>query len=202
MKFGRNELASSMVGIGFWGFLGGGAFGLLFNALMSGYPLHYIVFPEAVNWQNLASMSMMLLFIPVAYALVRVSGRLKPLIIVGGLFSAIFNIIPKMMLIPGPWTTIMSILASGGVFMALVGWMFSTVWGQPDGHATSLASGWAGVFAGSVMGYLFDMNTVIGGFPSAVLAMIFAGVLGFVIMIAGFIIPEFGPAAQKKQAQA
>jgi hypothetical protein len=185
MKFGKNEVAAALVGIGFWGFLGGAAFGLIYGGLPSNF-----VLPEIAYWQMTAIMLLTLLNIPLGYMFLRATGKWKWMIATGGLLMAILNIAPLLVPIPTPWSHFVTIFATGVVMWVLVGWVFLQVELHVDGHAANLLSGWAGPFVGGVMGYLFTLNTVIAGIASSTWAMIFAGTLGFVIMTAGFVADE------------
>jgi hypothetical protein len=221
----KNNWGSALVNFAFWGFLAGAAYQLIFggiNAALAqaqakGAPFSYAfsaisnipalraigigvasyVGPEMFYWNSLGQLFILASFLLVGYGLLRVSGQRKPLMIFGGLIAAVLNIIPVLHAFPAPFPNLLSILATGGLFVGLVGWVFTMVERPVDAATQNLLSGWGPILVVLVMGGLFDMKTMIGGYTSFDWAMVFSGCLGFLMMIGGLIVDETGPAGKK-----
>ncbi len=210
----RDVIGSTLINFAFWGFLGGAVFNPIYAAITIGLtrvPLAALprVLPtlgtqlmnnagsEDLYIGLLGRLFIYMSFLLLAYGFVRLGGRLKPMMIFGGLISALLNIIPLLITFPSPWPTILSFIAVAGLFSGLIGWLYSLVRGRVDGNAMNLMSGWGSLLVVAVIGGLFSLNTVFAGYNTYIWGMVFSGSLGFLMTIGGLVMREHGPINDK-----
>ncbi|MGD0072404.1 MAG: hypothetical protein ABSB71_12700 [Candidatus Bathyarchaeia archaeon] len=221
MKITKDTIALGMIAFSFWGFLGSEAFGLMHSGisatLASGVPFAALT-PTVLqtvglavaghigtmefNYWAVGQIYMLLVWMLFGYGILRIFGRLKPILIIGGFGAAIFTMLPYITAIPEPYATLSSTAGNGFLFMAIVGWIYSLIETRADGDMMNVLSGWGGLLVGGIMGALFQMDTMIGGISSFNWAFIFAAAVLSLMGFGGILVTETGPIVQAKKEQA
>ncbi len=188
----KNVWASAAANFSFWGFLGSAVFGQLF----AGVPPN-IIYPETYYWYFLGEIWITISCFMFGYGVLRLLGRRKPMMIVGGFCWASLSLLPHLVTLGSPWGHIVQIGSYMGLGVGMVGWIWAAMETRADSTSVNLLSGWGATVVGLIMGYLAGLNTTFAGYSSSSWAMIFASFVPFLMMVSGLIFDETGPAVKK-----
>jgi hypothetical protein len=208
MKITRTDVGFAFVSFAFWGFLGSLAFSGLYGTFLN--PAQALInptqLPFVIWWgTQLTAAIIPLLFVIVGFGLNRIIGLRRPVIALGGLIAGVLFITNQILEVTpsfaayaaSPYYTIVGLMATGSLFIALTAWLLSSIEAGSNSAAVNLMSGWGGVVVAVIIGAIADLGITIAGYSSFTWGMIFANCIPLLMVVGGLLIKESGPAAVK-----